>query len=92
MNYYSFKLCVQQEWAEAPNLRFGQVYFNLLNDLRPDLADELRGTELDPYYLRLTKDVPETTEKFVMEKWDNNTEFPLGDERGATKTSGDIGL
>lgn len=85
MNYYSFKVCVQQEWAEAPNLRFGQVYFNLLEDLRPDLADEIRGSELDPFFLRFKHDVPEATEKFVMERWDDSTEFPLSDERGTAK-------
>jgi hypothetical protein len=79
MNYYSFKLSVQEGWAEAPNLRFGQVYFNLLNELRPDLANEMRGTELDPFHLKFLRDVPEATEKFVMDRWDNSTEFPLDD-------------
>jgi hypothetical protein len=82
MNYYSFKLRAQQEWAEAPNLRLGQVYFNLLADLRPDLASELRGSPHDPYF---RNEIPQTTEDFVLKEWDDNTEFPLDDERGASQ-------
>lgn len=82
MNYYSFKLCVQQEWAEAPGLRLGQVYFNLLAELRPDLANELRGSPHDPYF---RNEIPQATEDIVLKDWDDSTEFPLGDERGAIK-------
>lgn len=31
--------------------RKGQLHFNLLHRLRPDLADKIRGTEIDPFYL-----------------------------------------
>jgi hypothetical protein len=30
--------------------RPGQAHFNALYELRPDLADEIRGTDLDPFY------------------------------------------
>lgn len=33
-----------------PTWRAGQTYFNVLADLRPDLADQVRGTDLDPFY------------------------------------------
>ena len=82
MNYYSFKLRAQQEWAEAPSLRLGQVYFNLLADLRPDLANELRDSPHDPYF---RNEIPQATEDIVLKDWDDSTEFPLGDERGAIK-------
>lgn len=32
------------------NMRYGQLFFNLLDWLRPHLADELRGTVDDPFY------------------------------------------
>jgi hypothetical protein len=86
MNYYSFKLRALEEWAEVrprnPNLRLGQVYFNLLADLRPDLANELRGTPHDPYF---RNEIPQMTEDVVLKEWDDNTEFPLDDERGASR-------
>lgn len=73
MNYYSFRLAVQQEWAEVPHLRLGQVYFNLLNDLRPDLATRLRGGIHDPFH----KDViPPEAEELVQQAWDDSIEFP----------------
>lgn len=40
-----------------PSQRAGQFAFNLLRVLRPDLADEVRRTECDPFYddIRLAK-------------------------------------
>jgi hypothetical protein len=40
--------------AAAPNLRYGQTFFNLLHAERPDLADELRGSEIDPFHFDRT--------------------------------------
>ena len=34
-----------------PSWRKGQAYFNYLYQLHPDVADEIRGTEYDPFYL-----------------------------------------
>jgi len=45
--------------------RLGQWAFNLLEAERPDLAAEVRGTSLDPFYLRAS---PEFW-AFVMENW-----------------------
>lgn len=36
--------------VEHPSWRLGQAYFNTLHDMRPDLADKIRGTWLDPFY------------------------------------------
>jgi hypothetical protein len=35
---------------EYPNWRYGQVLFNALYEVDPDLANEIRGTEIDPFY------------------------------------------
>ena len=34
-----------------PSWRKGQAYFNYLYQLHPDVANEIRGTEYDPFYL-----------------------------------------
>lgn len=31
--------------------RYGQVAFNLLNEVRPDLADRVIGSDIDPFYV-----------------------------------------
>lgn len=33
-----------------PSWRMGQTYFNVLHDLRPDIANKLRATVADPFY------------------------------------------
>ena len=35
---------------EYPRWRKGQTVFNVLLDLRPDMAERIRGTELDPFH------------------------------------------
>ena len=30
--------------------RYGQVLFNTLAQVRPDLAEEIRGSDIDPFY------------------------------------------
>jgi len=40
--------------AAAPGLRYGQTFFNLLYAERPDLADELRGSNIDPFHFDTT--------------------------------------
>ena len=42
---------VDKTHKENKNWRRGQTYFNVLYDLRPLLADEVRGTGHDPFYL-----------------------------------------
>ena len=32
------------------NWRIGQVYFNILYIMRPDISERVRGTNLDPFY------------------------------------------
>lgn len=36
--------------ARHKTWRAGQGFFNALNLVRPDLADEIRGKDLDPFY------------------------------------------
>jgi len=40
-----------RKWRAAyPSWREGQAVFNALHSLHPELADEIRTTELDPFY------------------------------------------
>ena len=36
--------------------RFGQAAFNVLAEVRPDLAEQVRGTQRDPFYARDASD------------------------------------
>lgn len=47
---YELAFLVGTECAKHPELRLGQTYFNVLHTIAPDLANEIRGTELDPFY------------------------------------------
>lgn len=47
-------------------MRFGQAFFNYLYQVRPDIADFLRGTSIDPFHKKyVTIDVW----RFVHSQW-----------------------
>jgi hypothetical protein len=48
------------------NLRYGQVWFNLLDFLRPDVSYKIRGTVHDPFH---SDDVPEMTSRIAATLW-----------------------
>lgn len=40
------------KYAEKyPNQRWGQAAFNYLCQIRPDLSEQVRSTDLDPFYV-----------------------------------------
>lgn len=48
----SFWVALKQNLAKyCPPLREGQCYFNTLYEVNPELANEIRGTNIDPFYL-----------------------------------------
>lgn len=53
MRYEDFIDRVNRLW-EHPVIkisqRFGQLFFNVLNEVRPDIADKIRATDLDPFF------------------------------------------
>ena len=51
-------------------MRYGQIAFNMLNDVRPDLAAVVRGSIMDPFYCEKTRD-PRFLRfiDFLQEKW-----------------------
>ena len=46
--------------------RYGQMYFNLLSEARPDISDRIKGSSLDPYYKDVVAGV---THMFVESNW-----------------------
>lgn len=49
--------------------RYGQALFNALVDLRPDIADEIRGTPLDPFEKKKKSDVPTELWALLDQRW-----------------------
>jgi hypothetical protein len=39
-----------EEYSKIVEWRKGQAYFNALHEVHPELADEIRGGNLDPFY------------------------------------------
>jgi hypothetical protein len=65
--YHEFLYQVQQVWLEG-SWRYGQTLFNCLHTFRPDLADKVRTTPLDPFYKDHSDINPELW-VFLMENW-----------------------
>lgn len=41
---------VAEKMRDTPRIRLGQSLFNATHELRPDLANKVRGSDLDPFY------------------------------------------
>lgn len=58
--------------ARHTNWRLGQTAFNALSDMRPDIAEKIRTTPIDPFY---ADHLPNASEKIatflahVREEW-----------------------
>ena len=52
---------------QIPSIRLGQVMFNYLLDCNEELAEQIRGTNSDPFYLDKRED--------NKEKWDQFCDF-----------------
>lgn len=50
MNFQDFSHMVSVRQQENPSWRFGQTVFNVLFEFRPEKAEEIRTTKLDPFY------------------------------------------
>lgn len=67
--YDAFCIRVAQLWSNTIiqiSQRYGQHYFNTLYAVRPDVADKIRATPLDPFF---DDDVSVETENAVIEYW-----------------------
>ena len=52
ITYEEYLAAIGDYRATRPEQRAGQASFNVLAQLRPDLSEDIRGTLLDPFYLR----------------------------------------
>lgn len=41
---------VWDEFEAHPSWRAGQAFFNVLHEIRPDIANDIRGTAFDPFH------------------------------------------
>jgi hypothetical protein len=70
MTYEEFTAYVNKNYTENRTIggwRLGQSFFNCLFEQRPDLANEIRATPLDCFYM---KHVPLATLTFVEKNWE----------------------
>jgi hypothetical protein len=52
--------------------RYGQLLFNTLYEVRPELADKIRATDLDPFYVKDEDPLNPVWDKlyqFLQENW-----------------------
>ena len=47
--------------------RLGQVYFNVLHDVRPDISEKIRGTMFDPFHM---DSIPPKVKDTVRRMWE----------------------
>lgn len=48
--YEDFVTVAEYEYRKYPHYRRGQAYFNTLYDMKPELANSIRGGHYDPFY------------------------------------------
>jgi len=46
-----YERAVAQNLLDFPNWRYGQTLFNTLFETKPDLAEKIIGTEIDPFHM-----------------------------------------
>lgn len=69
MDYIDFVIDVTSKYNNPTNAdgwRLGQAVFNRLAQVRPDIANKLRGTLLDPFY---KNSVSTETWEFIHKNW-----------------------
>ena len=47
---FAFQVAARQVAKNNPEWRTGQAYFNTLAEMRPDIAEQVRGTTVDCFY------------------------------------------
>lgn len=66
ISYEEFISYVEKYYKSIGNMKYGQVYMNILSSVKPILADTIKGSIHDPSSKEL---VPDTTHKLVSSKW-----------------------
>jgi len=69
ITYEEFLADVHQNYENQSgedDLRLGQIYFDMLCSVRPWIAEQLRGSKLDPF---LMERITQVLSNFVRERW-----------------------
>jgi hypothetical protein len=66
ISYEDFDQLVKSTHESKPEWKYGQVYYNLLSYHRPDIANQIQGTLMDPFH---KTQVSLHTINFVKSKW-----------------------
>jgi hypothetical protein len=86
-DYVTFLGIVEFIHHKNPNWRKGQTIFNCLYNLYPDFANEIRATELDPFYI--DDRIPQTLEYVYNKLTRSSAEEKLPTDQGKnSRTSG----
>jgi hypothetical protein len=57
MKFGAFVAVTYTKWSDNPkSQRLGQFFFNELHAIKPDLANAIRGTVNDPFYIENADD------------------------------------
>lgn len=64
MTYAEFEVAARKRY-EKTGERYGQAFFNVLCQERPDLSERIRGGNLDPFYIGVTTDL----QIYLIERW-----------------------
>lgn len=67
-NFSGYFMDVTYAYVNALDWRYGQTCFNVLFSIEPELANSIRGTELDPFHD--DKRVPEFL-AWLRDQWDD---------------------
>ena len=74
MTLEAYYALAKKNMEEHPDgrYRYGQALFNTLLGIRPDLAERVRGTEIDPFHARGGVEDPRLYKfgEFVNREWD----------------------
>lgn len=80
MNFSEYLMKVSVHVLNNADERFGQAAFNVLREVDPVLAEEIRGTDLDPFYdeicfesveFKTKLDILDKFFEFLQERWEN---------------------
>ncbi len=56
----------QYEQRQDKSIRLGQLFFNELCIVRPSIAEEIRGSMLDPFF---KERITQVVQDFVRDRW-----------------------
>ena len=65
--FNDFEILYNESLINKPkHIRVGQLYFNLLYEIHPTLANKIRGSKLDPFYF---DEITQPIIDFIKNNW-----------------------